>query len=392
VSAIGPKRTSVVALHMSAFGGKADMASCNAHVAYDPERTSVALNSNFMRSHWCRLYDATPWTRGVNVRRRDFISLVGGVTAGWPLVARAQQPERLVRIGYLAIAPAAQAQSDDTAFREGLRDLGYVEGKNLQIEYRTAAGDESRVPVLAKELAGLNVDVIVTQANGVVAAVHATSKIPIVMAVGPDLVGLGFAASLAHPGGNVTGSTFFVSEVMAKRLELLKELAPSITRVGVLLVRRDDNANGQFLQLMRAAAGALTLELQPIEVRGVGDFEGAFSTWSRDQADGCVIGDHAMLTYNTGVIATLAANQRLPSVGQLQLPASGGLIGYGVNFSDFFRRAAYFVDQILKGTRPGDIPIEQATKFKTIVNLRTAKALGIDVPTSILLRADEVIE
>jgi len=143
---------------------------------------------------------------------------------------------------------------------------------------------------------------------------------------------------------------------------------------------------------MRAAAGTLKLELRPIEVSGVNDFEGAFSTWSRDQAGGCVIGDHAMLTYNTGAIATIAANQRLPSVGQLQLPASGGLIGYGVNFTDFFRPAAYFVDQILKGSRPGDIPIEQATKFKTIVNLRTAKALGIDVPTSILLRADEVIE
>jgi putative ABC transport system substrate-binding protein len=326
------------------------------------------------------------------MKRRDFIVLVGSVMAGWPLAARAQQPERLARIGYLAIAPAAQAQGDDTAFREGLRDLGYVEGRNLHIEYRTAAGDESRVPVLAKELAGLNVDVIVTQANGVVAAVHATSKIPIVMAVGPDLVGLGFAASLAHPGGNVTGSTFFVSEVMAKRLELLIELAPSITRVGVLLVRRDDNANSQYLELMRATAETLKLELQPIEVRGVGDFEGAFSTWSRDQAGGCVIGDHAILTYNTDAIATLAANQRLPSVGQLQLPASGGLIGYGVNFSDFFRRAAHFVDQILKGTPPGDIPIEQATKFKTIVNLRTAKALGVDVPSSISLRADEVIE
>ena len=143
---------------------------------------------------------------------------------------------------------------------------------------------------------------------------------------------------------------------------------------------------------MRAAAGTLKLELRPIEVSGVNDFEGAFSTWSRDQAGGCVIGDHAMLTYNTGAITTLAVNQRLPSVGQLQLPASGGLIGYGVNFTDFFRPAAYFVDQILKGSRPGDIPIEQATKFKTIVNLRTAKALGIDVPTSILLRADEVIE
>jgi putative tryptophan/tyrosine transport system substrate-binding protein len=241
----------------------------------------------------------------------------------------------------------------------------------------------------------LNVDVIVTYATGVYAAQRATKTIPIVMATHADvvaLVGLGIVASLSHPGGNVTGSTFFVPEIMAKRLEVLKELAPSMTRAGVLLVRREDNVNQTLLQAMGTTAKALTTELQPIEVRGPEEIESAFSAWAEKKIGGLVMLDHAQLLANVGAIAALAAKHGLPSIGPLELPKEGGLIGYGVNFSDMFRRAATFVDKILKGEKPGDIPIEQATKFNLVLNLKTAQALGFEVPTGTLLRADEVIE
>jgi putative ABC transport system substrate-binding protein len=180
---------------------------------------------------------------------------------------------------------------------------------------------------------------------------------------------------------------------MAKRLELLKELAPSMTRVGVLLLfRRDDDANTNVLEVMEVTAKALKLGLHPIEVRGPSEFQSAFLAWTDGHIGGLVVSDHALFDANAAVIAALAAKYRLPSIGRLELPANGGLMGYGVNFSDLFRRAAYFVDKILKGAQPGDIPIEQATRFKSVVNLKTAKALGLEVPASILLRADEMIE
>jgi putative tryptophan/tyrosine transport system substrate-binding protein len=179
---------------------------------------------------------------------------------------------------------------------------------------------------------------------------------------------------------------------MAKRLELLKELVPPLTRVGVLLIRRNDAANANILDLMGSTAKALQVDLHPIDVRGPDEFEDAFASWAKDQAGGLVMADHTLLTYNAGTIAAFAAKQRLASIGPLSLPESGGLAGYGVDFQAIFRRAAYFVDHILKGTKPGDIPIEQATKFVSAVNLKTAKALGFEIPTSILLRADEVIE
>jgi putative ABC transport system substrate-binding protein len=325
------------------------------------------------------------------MRRREFVSLVGSAAA-WPLAAQAQQPERLARIGYLGLTSAAQqVYGGSDAFRIGLRDLGYVEGRNLDIEFRFAEGDANRLPRLVAELVALNVEVIVSYATGVPAARRVTATIPIVQAVGGDLVALGMVASLAHPGGNVTGSTFFVPELMAKRLELLKELVPSMTRAGVLLVRDNPSTSG-ILEKMGAAAKALLVELQPIEVRGPREFESAFSAWADKQIGGLVMLDHAYFLANIDAIATFASKDSLPSIGPLELPANGGLMAYGVNFSDFFRRAAYFVDKIIKGAKPGDIPVEQPTKFETIINLKTAKALGLDVPTSILLRADEVIE
>jgi ABC-type uncharacterized transport system substrate-binding protein len=329
------------------------------------------------------------------LKRREFITLIGGAGAACPLKARAQQRPRIFRVGYLGLASGGKLQHYDDAFRRGLHDLGYVEGRNLHIELRSAEGHEDRLPVLAAELIVLNVDVIVTYATGVYAAQRATKTIPIVMATHADvaaLMSLGIVASPAHPGGNVTGSTFFVPEIMAKRLEVLKELAPSMTRAGVLLVRREDNVNQSLLQAMGITAKALTTELQPIEVRGPEEIESAFSVWTERKISGLVMLDHAQLLANAGAIAALAAEHRIPSIGPLELPKEGGLIGYGVNFSDMFRRAATFVDKILKGEKPGDIPIEQATKFNLVLNLKTAKALGFEVPTGTLLRSDEVIE
>jgi putative tryptophan/tyrosine transport system substrate-binding protein len=324
------------------------------------------------------------------MRRREFIAGLGGVAA-WPAVARGQQPERIARIGYLAFSSATQGARFSYAFREGLRDLGYVEGKNVVIESRNADGDNDRLPDLATELVSLNVDVIVTYATGVTAAQRATRTIPIVMATYADAVAVGVVTSVAHPGGNVTGLTFFLSELMAKRLELLKEVVPSMTRAGVFLLRGNPST-ASVLQVMGATANALNVGLQPFEISTPTEFESAFSALAEKQISALVVVDHAFFIDNADAIAALAARRRVPSAGPLELAASGGLMAYGVNFSDMFRRAAVYVDRILKGTNPGDIPIEQAAKFLTTVNLKTAKAIGIDMPTAILLRADEVIE
>jgi putative tryptophan/tyrosine transport system substrate-binding protein len=326
------------------------------------------------------------------MRRREFIALFGGAIATWPLAARAQQPQRLARIGYLGLTSAFQhAYGGSDAFLAGLRDLGYVERKNVHIEFRFAEGDEDRLPGLANELVASNVDVIVTYATGVFAARRATTTIPIVLAAAADLVAMGVIDSLPHPGGNITGSTFFNPELMAKRLELLKEVVPSMTRAGVLLLR-DHPSRRSVLDAMEATAATLKVGLQPIEIREPKEFESDFFASADAQIGGVVMVDHAQFLSRANAIAALAAKHRFPIIGSLELPAGGGLMGYGVNFSDMFRRAAYFVDRVLKGTKPGDIPVEQATKFKLVLNLKSAKALGLEVPATLLARADEVIE
>jgi putative tryptophan/tyrosine transport system substrate-binding protein len=278
-------------------------------------------------------------------------------------------------------------------FREGLRDLGYVDGKTVQVESRFADGREDRLPGLAAELVAINVDVIATYATGVYAAHDATATIPIVMATGGDLVAMGLAESLAHPGGNVTGVTFFVVQLMAKRLELLKAVAPSLARAGVLLLKdMPAKSKTDLLTTMGAAAKALNVELDTIEVRELGDLEPTIARAVDGGLEGLVVLDHAFFTANAAAIAALAARRRLLSAGALEFGRAGGLIGYGVNFPELFRRAAGIVDRILKGAKPGDIPIEQATKFHMIVNLKTAEALGLDVPPTLLAGADEVIE
>jgi putative tryptophan/tyrosine transport system substrate-binding protein len=324
------------------------------------------------------------------MKRRKFITLLGSAAAAWPLTARAQQSNRLVRIGYLSFLPASQHWRFDV-FRSGLRDLGYIEGKNLQIEFRSAEGNNNLLPDLAAELVGLNVDVIVTCATGVTAAQRATSTIPIVMATYSDAVATRVVDSLARPGGNITGSTYFNPELMAKRLELLKEIAPSKTRAGTFLFR-GSAGNAPMLAAMDHTAKALGLGLQLIEVDRTSELEDAFSALANEQISVLAVGDHAFFLANANTINVLATKYSVLLIGPLELAASGGLLAYGVDFSEQFRRAAVFVDKILKGSKPSDIPVEQATKFTMTVNVRRAKALGLEVPSTLLARANEVIE
>ncbi len=327
--------------------------------------------------------------RGDRVRRREFIGLAGGAVA-WPFAAAAQAPERIVTIGYLGITNARQwTEGVGREFWEGLRDLGYIEGKNLRFEFRYADGYDSRLPALASELAALNVDVIVTHSSGVHAARQATSTIPIVAATAGDIVASRLVSSLAHPGGNITGLTNFAPELLAKRLQMLKDIAPSLARAGLLL-HATELRSSHTKEVVRVAAEALKVELFVIEASGRDEFESAFTTCDDKRIGGLVSSDNT--PFATAAIAALAATRRLPSLGSLELAKNGGLAGYGVDFARMYRRAAIFVDKILKGADPGDLPIERATKFRTIVNLKTAKSIGIDIPLLLLAGADEVIE
>lgn len=274
----------------------------------------------------------------------------------------------------------------------GLRDLGYVEGRNIAIEYRWAEGKYDRLPALAAELVRLNVDVIMTHtAQGVRAAQGATTTIPIVVATVADAVATGLIANLAHPGGNVTGLTFFDPELMAKRLEFLKAVAPLNAQVAILL-NPDNPANAPVLRAMETTARVLNVGLQPFEARGPSEFESMFAAITDKQISAYVIQDDPVLINNAKAIADFALRRQLAACGFSEFAAAGGLMAYGVNFNDMFRRAATFVDKILKGAKPHDLPMEQPTRFELVVNLMTAKALGLTVPQSLVSLADEVIE
>jgi putative ABC transport system substrate-binding protein len=325
------------------------------------------------------------------MNRRAFISLLGGAAA-WPIVTRAQQTGKVARIGFLgAASPSGYAKQIDE-FRDGLREFGYVEGTNVLIAFRWADGSYERLPGLAAELIRSNPDVLVTHGTpGTLAAKEATTTIPIVMANIGDAVASGAVASEARPGGNVTGSSWFSPEVQSKRIELLKEAMPSVKEIAVLF-----NPNNRVtipdLEAMETVARTLGVGLQRFPVRESNELVAAFERMERGRVEAIVIQDEGVLLANTPVIAALAMKTRLLSIGSKELARAGGTLGYGPDLIAVFRRAAAFVDKILKGARPADIPIERATKFEFALNLRTAKALGIDVPTSILLRADEVIE
>jgi ABC-type uncharacterized transport system substrate-binding protein len=326
------------------------------------------------------------------MQRREFMTLLGGAAAAWPLVARAQPSTRFFRIGYLGLATAAAQAVRMDALRVGLSDLGYIDGRNTVFEYRWAEGLYERLPHLAMDLVRLDVDVIVTHGTpGVLAAKRATATIPIVMTATGDAVASGLVSSILRPGGNVTGITFFNPELAAKRLELLKEAVPGLAEVAILM-NSTNPMNEPILPAMKQVGRALELTLIQSEIKEPNDLQGVFEAMTARRVGGLVILDDPVLVTNADSIARLALRHRLPSSGFTEFGPAGGLTAYGVSFPDLWRRSAAYVDKVLKGVKPADLPVERPTKFLTIVNLKTARALGIDMPTSVLLRADEVIE
>jgi putative ABC transport system substrate-binding protein len=329
------------------------------------------------------------------MKRRAFITLFGGTAATWPLAARAQQPAgRVYRIGCPWIPTREQTLHYIKAFEEGLRSVGYRVGENVVIEYRFANAEIERLPALATELVGLGVDVIVTTFNpSTVAAMKATTTIPIVMTSGVDPVSTGLVASLARPGGNVTGLAADAgSEILGKRFELLKETLPNLSRLGILF-NPDVALNRSRQTSMTETARTLGLTLVPVEARGVDELEQAFATMVRERAQAFVLQGDSVLSNYRGHIAEMALRNRLPAASLVrELAEAGFLLTYGADIRDLYRRSAAFVDKIFKGAKPADLPIEQPTKFELVINLKTAKALGVDVPLSIQQRADEVIE
>ena len=314
-----------------------------------------------------------------------------------PLAADAQ-PDKVARIGYLAGSLAANPHFPE-AFRQGLRDLGYVERRNILIEYRSADGQLERLPDLAAELVRLKVDVLVSEGTPpTLAAKQATKTIPIVFAASADAVHSGIVASVARPGGNVTGLSFFGPELVGKQLQLLKQAVPRIARVAVLWQSGGSGALPErtqkvLLKETEVAARALAVQLQPVEVRSSGDFDRAFSEMTTARVDALTVLTSYMLFVERRRLADLAAKNHLPAIYPWTDAADvGGLMAYSPNIPDLFRRAATHVDKILKGARPGDLPVEQPTKFELVINLKTAKALGLTIPQSLLLRADQVIE
>jgi ABC-type uncharacterized transport system substrate-binding protein len=324
--------------------------------------------------------------------RRAFMAAIAGGLLAAPLATQAQQPGKVHRIGYLGVTTAFAHARYVEALRLGLRDLGYVEGKNLAIEYRWAEDKYDRLPDLAAELVRMTVDLIVTHATpGTLAAKHATTTIPIVMAISGDAVATGLVASIARPGRNITGSSFFFPELSAKRLELLTEARPAARRMAAL-VNPDNPAHTLALKARESMAKVLKVELEVVEVRGPQDFSDIFSAMVKRRVEAISVLDDPMLIANARQIADLAVTARLPTIGFREIVDAGGLIAYSVDFPAAWRRAAAFVDKILKGAKPAELPVEQPTKFELVINLKTAKALGLTVPPSLLQRADQVIE
>jgi putative tryptophan/tyrosine transport system substrate-binding protein len=324
--------------------------------------------------------------------RRAFVS---GITLGLlaaPLAAEAQQATKIHRIGFLSPSSSADPSILD-AFREGLREVGYVEGQNITIASRWAEGKYDRLPGLAAQLVGLKVDIIVaTAVPAIRAAKEATRTIPIIMAVVVDPMATGLVASLARPGGNITGLSSMAPQMTGKQLEMLKEVVPKASLVAVLW-NPANAGNAPQIQQAQDAARALGVRLQPLGARGSSEIDSAFATMTSTQSGAVIVLVDAMLLDHRTQIADLAAQRRLPAVyGLRDHAAAGGLMAYGPNRLDIVRRAATFVDKILKGAKPGDLPVEQPTKFELIINLKTAKALGLTIPPSLLQRADQVIE
>jgi putative tryptophan/tyrosine transport system substrate-binding protein len=329
-----------------------------------------------------------------HIGRRQFITLLGGAAA-CPLAARAQQGERFRRIGVLTnlAADNPEGQVRNTAFAQALAQLGWTVGHNLRIEQRWAAGDAERIRRYAAELVALAPDVVLaTGAAGVGPVLHATRTVPVVFVLVPDPVGAGFVDSLARPGGNATGFVQFDYAISGKWLELLKEIAPGLTRVAVLRDPATTAGQGQ-IGAIQAMAPSFGVEVTPVNVRDSGEIEHAIAAFARTSRDGLIVTGSALTVFHRDLIVTLAARYKLPTVYfQRIFVANGGLISYGAHVVDQYRRAAGYVDRILKGEKPADLPVQAPIKYELVINLKTVKALGIEVPPMLLARADEVIE
>jgi len=330
------------------------------------------------------------------MRRREFITLLGGAAVGWPVAANAQQAAKVARIGYLSTNLASSPHQHE-AFRQGLRDLGYVEGRNVVIEYRDAEGKVERHPALAAELVALKVDVIVVAGSTLTArtAKQATGTLPIVFIAVGDPVGSGLVTSLARPGSNVTGLSNIGPELVGKCLELLKQAVPGVSRVAVLWVpgALGERTDKNMLNGAEVAGRALGVQLQFVDARGLENFDGAFSDMTSAGAGALTVLPSARLLREHRRLVDLAAKNRLPAVyTSREFVDAGGLMAYGANLADLYRRAATYVDKILKGAKPGDLPVEQPTKFELVINLKAAKALGLEVPPLLVAQADELIE
>jgi putative tryptophan/tyrosine transport system substrate-binding protein len=325
------------------------------------------------------------------VKRREFITLLGGAAA-WPFAARAQQAAKVARIGHLDLGPASARASRVEALRAGLRDLGYVEGKNIVIEFRWADGIQ-QLPELAAELVRMNVDVIFAPSSTMVEpARQATKAIPIVFANHADPIGTGHVASLSRPGGNITGLSELTTELNAKAVEALKEAVPRATRIGVLW-NPTTPSQVPGMQSVEAAGKRLGLELHLVSAATVEDFDGTLASMARENVGGVFVVPAPITLMQRAHLAELALKHRLPTMfGAKENVEAGGLMSYGADRNDLIRRAAVYIDKILKGAKPADLPVEQASKYQLVINLKTAKALGLEIPPTLLARADEVIE
>jgi len=329
------------------------------------------------------------------MRRRQFIGLLGGAAAAWPLAARAQQGERMRRIGVLTnlVADDPEAQARVGAFLQGLQELGWAVGRNMRIEYRWGAGDADRTRGYAAELVALAPDVILTSgASALAPLLQATRSVPIVFAPVPDTVGAGFVNSLARPGGNTTGFITYEYGLSGKWLELLTQIAPSVTRAAVIRDPAVSAGTGQW-GAIQAVAPSVRVLVSPINVRDAGEIERDVAAFAHGSNSGLIVTASALAIRHRNLIVTLAARHRLPAVYyQRGFVTGGGLISYGPDFIDQYRRAAGYVDRILKGEKPSELPVQAPTKYELVINLKTAKALGLEIPPTVLARADEVIE
>jgi putative tryptophan/tyrosine transport system substrate-binding protein len=333
--------------------------------------------------------------KGVGMRRRDFLTLLGGAAASvaWPLAARAQQPGKVARLGHLRFGPASAYAARVETLRTGLRDLGYVEGQNLVMEFRWAATVD-QLSEMAAELVRLPVDLIFAASSTEVEAVrHLTTTIPIVFAVHADPVGLGHVASFPRPGGNITGLTDVQTDLAAKRLELLQEVVPHATRFGVVFSPTAPS-HAPVLQAVAVAGAQLGVALHTVAVHTVEDFDGAFATLARERVGGVfVVASPLTASQHPARLAELALQHRLPSMFAYRLNVeAGGLMSYAADHGDLIRRAATYIDKILKGAKPADLPVERASKYELAINLTTAQAIGLTIPPTLLFQADKVIQ